>query len=77
MQKTILNELFREALEAFVEKAKRDEQIIAVILLGSLSYDQVWEKSDIDFSSRTVDEAECGWCDFYEWDSNQCGYSNS
>jgi hypothetical protein len=45
---TGINEVFREALESFVEKAKRDEQIIAVILLGSMSYDQVWEKSDID-----------------------------
>lgn len=38
------------ALKQFVEKIKRDEQVIAVILLGSLSYDQVWEKSDIDIS---------------------------
>ncbi|MFK7691476.1 hypothetical protein [Paenibacillus sp. HJGM_3] len=39
---------FREALAAFVDKIKRDDQVIACVLLGSLSYDQVWEKSDID-----------------------------
>jgi len=40
--------LFREALQIFVDKVKQDDQVIAAILLGSLSYDQVWEKSDID-----------------------------
>jgi predicted nucleotidyltransferase len=39
---------FREALQLFVDKVQQDDQVIAVVLLGSLSYDQVWEKSDID-----------------------------
>jgi RNA polymerase sigma factor (sigma-70 family) len=40
--------LFNEALEAFVEKVKRDRYIVAAILFGSLSHDTVWRKSDID-----------------------------
>lgn len=48
--------IFREALQTFVDKAKKDDQIIAVILLGSLSYDQVWEKSDIDLKLIVHDQ---------------------
>ncbi|WP_079909479.1 hypothetical protein [Paenibacillus sp. 32352] len=40
--------IFRDALQTFVDKIKQDDQVIAAILMGSLSYDQVWEKSDID-----------------------------
>jgi len=40
--------LFNEALEAFLAKVKQDRYVIAAILYGSLSYDKVWEKSDID-----------------------------
>jgi hypothetical protein len=43
-----LQAVYREALEAFVEKVRRDRNILAAILAGSLSYDQVWQKSDID-----------------------------
>jgi hypothetical protein len=48
--------LFREALRTFVDKIKRDDQVIAAILLGSLSYDQVWEKSDIDLKLVVHDQ---------------------
>ncbi|MDB5084687.1 MAG: nucleotidyltransferase [Bacilli bacterium] len=51
-----LNDTYREALQAFVEKARQDDQIIAAILLGSLSYDQVWEKSDIDLKLIVQDQ---------------------
>lgn len=47
---------FREALQTFVKKVERDEQVIAAILLGSLSYDQVWEKSDIDLKLIVHDQ---------------------
>jgi predicted nucleotidyltransferase len=40
--------LFREALDSFVAKVKRDRYIVAAILFGSLSHDTVWRKSDID-----------------------------
>ncbi|BBH22505.1 hypothetical protein Back11_38500 [Paenibacillus baekrokdamisoli] len=48
--------LYREALETFVEKIKNDDQVIAAILLGSMSYDQVWEKSDIDLKLIVHDQ---------------------
>ncbi|WP_028552744.1 hypothetical protein [Paenibacillus sp. UNC451MF] len=47
-QRELLTIVFREALQTFVDKIKQDDQVIAAILMGSLSYDQVWEKSDID-----------------------------
>jgi hypothetical protein len=40
--------LYEGALESFIEKVKQDRNIIAAMLFGSLSYDEVWEKSDID-----------------------------
>ena len=39
---------FQEALELFTAKVKQDSYIIAAILAGSMAYDQVWEKSDLD-----------------------------
>ncbi len=40
--------VFNQALESFLDRVKRDRNIIAVILFGSLSHDKVWRKSDID-----------------------------
>ncbi len=39
---------YREALDSLVTKIEKDRNIIAAILCGSMSYDQVWDKSDID-----------------------------
>ncbi len=39
---------YHRALDTFIEKVKQDRYIIAAVLEGSLSYDQVWERSDID-----------------------------
>ncbi len=39
---------YRDALESLVTKVEKDRNIIAAILCGSMSYDQVWDKSDID-----------------------------
>src|SRR6266511_6337966 len=39
---------YQTALDMFISKVKQDSYIIAAILAGSLSHDQVWEKSDID-----------------------------
>lgn len=47
-QKEDLTLRYRAAAESFVEKIKKDINVVAVIISGSLAYDQVWEKSDID-----------------------------
>ncbi|MBV9865480.1 MAG: hypothetical protein JO316_09035 [Abitibacteriaceae bacterium] len=44
---------YEKALELLVEKVQQDPYILAAILLGSLSYDVVWEKSDIDITLVT------------------------
>ncbi|MEO1213898.1 MAG: hypothetical protein AAFY45_10250 [Bacteroidota bacterium] len=41
-------ERFEEALDLLLEKLQADKNVLAVIVAGSLSYDVVWEKSDID-----------------------------
>jgi hypothetical protein len=43
-----MTERFLGAVDSFIEKAKKDVNIIAVIIAGSLANDVVWEKSDID-----------------------------
>ncbi len=45
-----LKERYLAATESFVDKVKADPNVIAVIICGSLAYDQVWEKSDIDMT---------------------------
>lgn len=48
IQKNELTQRYRAAADSFIEKIKKDVNVIAVIIGGSLAYDQVWEKSDID-----------------------------
>lgn len=43
-----LSQRFKDALVAVIEKVKKDRLILAAFLCGSLSYDEVWAKSDID-----------------------------
>jgi uncharacterized protein len=49
-------EKFTEALYALVEQVKEDRSVLAAILCGSLSYDTVWAKSDIDLVLVTIDD---------------------
>ena len=51
-----LKERYLAATESFIDKIKSDPNIIAVILCGSLAYDQVWEKSDIDMTVVVRDQ---------------------
>ena len=51
-----LTERYLNAVESFVEKAKKDVNIIAVIIAGSLANDVVWEKSDIDAMAVVRDQ---------------------
>ena len=39
---------YEKALSSIVEKLEQDRTVVAAIVFGSLSYDEVWEKSDID-----------------------------
>ena len=47
---------FTEALDLLVEQVRGDRSILAAILCGSLSYDMVWSKSDIDLVLVTIDD---------------------
>ncbi len=45
---TDIRQRYEMALEALIAQVKQDTTIVAAVLLGSLSHDVVWEKSDID-----------------------------
>ena len=47
---------FHKALDALVDQVKQDRSVLAAVLCGSLSYDTVWEKSDIDLVLVTIDD---------------------
>jgi len=51
-----VRERFEQSLHQLVELVREDRHILAVILGGSLSHDQVWEKSDIDLVLIRTDE---------------------
>jgi predicted nucleotidyltransferase len=43
-----IQETYEEGLASLVEKLEQDTRVLAAILFGSLSYDEVWLNSDID-----------------------------
>jgi hypothetical protein len=47
---------FTEAVDSFISKIKDDPNVIAVVVCGSLAYDLVWEKSDIDMTVIVRDQ---------------------
>ena len=47
---------FNAAVDSFVSKVKDDPNVIAVIVCGSVAYDVVWEKSDIDMTVIVRDQ---------------------
>ena len=51
-----LKERYNGAVDSFVEKIKDDPNVIAVIVSGSLAYDMIWEKSDIDMTLVVRDQ---------------------
>ena len=52
----LIQKQFTAALDDLVEQVKEDRSILAAILCGSLSYDTVWAKSDIDLVLVTIDD---------------------
>ena len=51
-----LRRVYTQALDALLVKVKQDRYIVAAILYGSLAYDDIWEKSDIDIMLLTRDD---------------------
>lgn len=51
-----IQQQFSHALDALIEQVRQDGTILAAILCGSLSYDAVWAKSDIDLVLVTIDD---------------------
>src|SRR3954466_3022747 len=51
-----MRERFEAALYELIEQVKQDRSVLAAILCGSLSHDQVWAKSDIDLVLVTIDD---------------------
>lgn len=44
------------AQDSFIDKVRKDPNVIAIIVSGSLAYDVVWEKSDIDMTMIVRDQ---------------------
>lgn len=53
---TAIQQRYQRALEELVETLRQDRYVLAVILCGSLSYDTVWERSDIDLLLVTTED---------------------
>lgn len=51
-----LKERFLAAIDSFVGKVKDDPNVIAVIVGGSVAYDVIWEKSDVDMTIIVRDQ---------------------
>jgi uncharacterized protein len=43
-------ERYEAAIESLSQKLQKDRTVLAAVLYGSLAYDSVWEKSDIDLT---------------------------
>ena len=53
-------ERFEQALADLMEEVQEDRHILAGILCGSLSHDEVWDKSDIDLVLVCTDDQKTG-----------------
>lgn len=56
MNNSMIKERYINATQSFVDKVKDDVNVIAIIILGSLAYDIVWEKSDVDMTVIVRDQ---------------------
>jgi len=59
-----LQRRYMTAVETLCDRLKEDKNVLAIIVMGSLSYDKVWEKSDIDMTILVNDSCklESGLC---------------
>ena len=48
MEDPTIRRQFEVGLEQFVERAKKDNKVLGIILYGSLAYDEVTSRSDIN-----------------------------
>ena len=53
---TTTRQRFEQALDDLMEEVQEDRHILAAILCGSLSHDEVWDKSDIDLVLVCTDD---------------------
>lgn len=53
---TSTRERFQAALDTLVEQVRQDRHILAAILCGSLSHDEVFDRSDIDLTLVCTDD---------------------
>ena len=56
IEQKALKERYQSAIDQFIDKIKDDVNIVAVILGGSLAYDVIWEKSDVDLTVVVRDQ---------------------
>jgi uncharacterized protein len=56
MENKRIEEKFRQALDGLIEYVREDRSVLAAVLCGSLSYDTVWARSDIDLVLVTIDD---------------------
>lgn len=51
-----LKKRYQTAIDQFIDKIKEDVNVIAVIINGSVAYDVIWEKSDVDMTVVVRDQ---------------------
>lgn len=56
MEQAALRRRYQEAIDQFIGKLKDDINVIAVIISGSVAYDVIWEKSDVDMTVVVRDQ---------------------
>ncbi|MDA0711073.1 MAG: nucleotidyltransferase domain-containing protein, partial [bacterium] len=61
---------YEQSLASLTAKLQQERMVVAAILFGSLSYDEVWENSDIDIWVIVEDDQKSGSLTLTEYDIN-------
>lgn len=56
VEQSALKLRYEKAIDQFIDKIKDDINVIAVIVSGSVAYDVIWEKSDVDMTVIVRDQ---------------------